>query len=660
MFSSNCSQGVYVPPTPAPTSISEAYASNIFSGSGSTQSVVNGINMAAGGLMIVRPTDNASPTYWFDTVRGPQSYLCSNTSAQAVSSAAGTDLVSFNTDGFTLGTPGSTNVNINTWKTSAICMRAAPKFLCIRQYIGTGSAFDLAHDLTVIPGTVIIKAVDVASDWIVYSYGQFGSAVAIQYHLALNSNADYVNNTTYFGSTPATATTFPIGTSIDLNIPGFRYIVYLFAHDPSSTGWTASFGSAGYIPLFEPQAMLLKKVGYGASVPASPGTVDVSGDWHLLDSKLGMYAGVSTGSRALRLNSTTASITNDSTVPSLGSGDTTIPSLAGIALNAGARLGQVIARPSNAVATAGSQVFNSVLATGNATARSITGVGFSPDLILAIPRTGTAARMIALSDYGPFNTTTINNGAATSADWVQDAQSITSYDADGFSLGTSTKMNTSAQTYVFECFKRRREVCDIVTASSIAGLMRINHDLGVVPELIIAIDSWVFSKIVYFAALGITKRLIFGSGSTANSATGAITNCWGTTAPTATDFGVNAFQESISGSGASRLLIFALFATKAGISKIGHFTGNGTSQSIDCGFTTPPRFILIKGSNSVQTWFLMDNARGIPTSGNVTYSTLQNNAEASAAMLNATSTGFTVTGTTLNVNAAPYDFLAIA
>jgi hypothetical protein len=43
-----------------------------------------------------------------------------------------------------------------------------------------------------------------------------------------------------------------------------------------------------------------------------------------------------------------------------------------------------------------------------------------------------------------------------------------------------------------------------------------------------------------------------------------------------------------------------LFATVAGVSKVGSYTGNGSTQNMDCGFSSGARFVLIKRSRRHQ------------------------------------------------------------
>jgi hypothetical protein len=55
-----------------------------------------------------------------------------------------------------------------------------------------------------------------------------------------------------------------------------------------------------------------------------------------------------------------------------------------------------------------------------------------------------------------------------------------------------------------------------------------------------------------------------------------------------------------------------LFASLDGISKVGSYTGTGgTDQTIDCGFTTGARFVMIKRADGTGGWYFWDTARGI-------------------------------------------------
>ena len=82
------------------------------------------------------------------------------------------------------------------------------------------------------------------------------------------------------------------------------------------------------------------------------------------------------------------------------------------------------------------------------------------------------------------------------------------------------------------------------------------------------------------------------------------------TAPTSTYFTLNN-NGQVNGS-TSNNYIAMLFASVAGISKVGYYTGNGTggssTQTITTGFQ--PRFIIIKKANGAENWLVFDTVRG--------------------------------------------------
>ena len=95
--------------------------------------------------------------------------------------------------------------------------------------------------------------------------------------------------------------------------------------------------------------------------------------------------------------------------------------------------------------------------------------------------------------------------------------------------------------------------------------------------------------------------------------------------------------------------IMMLFASVDGISKVGYYTGNGTSgsstQTISTGFA--PRFLIIKRtdtSNSYTNWAVFDTVRGWGSGNDQTLTLNRDNAQGSADFGAPTSTGFTLLG----------------
>ena len=162
--------------------------------------------------------------------------------------------------------------------------------------------------------------------------------------------------------------------------------------------------------------------------------------------------------------------------------------------------------------------------------------------------------------------------------------------------------------YIGYMLKRAPGFFDVVAYTGTGLLSSIDHSLGVVPEIIFvkrrsANDSWA----VYHKALGSSNELWLDQdyASMSNALFGGID-------PVATAFYAKA-DNQINGNG--QTYVAYLFATMAGISKVGSYSGSGTTHNIDCGFTNGARFVLIKRTDSAADWYLFDTTQGI-NSGN--------------------------------------------
>ena len=133
------------------------------------------------------------------------------------------------------------------------------------------------------------------------------------------------------------------------------------------------------------------------------------------------------------------------------------------------------------------------------------------------------------------------------------------------------------------------------------------------------------------------------------------------TAPTSSVFTVGDRAEV---NGSYNYIAF-LFATVAGVSKVGTYSGTGNDINVDCGFTSGARFILIKRTDSSGDWYVWDSARGI-VDGNDPYMLYGPGAAVEVTntdYIDPLSSGFTITSgapSDLNTNGGTYLFLAIA
>lgn len=236
---------------------------------------------------------------------------------------------------------------------------------------------------------------------------------------------------------------------------------------------------------------------------------------------------------------------------------------------------------------------------------------------------------------------------------VTDAN-MTAFD---FSNGFRNATGTTSSSYAW-MFRRAPGFFDVVCYDGTGSARTITHNLGVTPEFIIAksrteAQPWV----TYDAATGATKYLRLEGTNAAATYSGI----WNNTAPTSSVFstGADAYINKSSHS-----YIAYLFASVDGISKIGGYTGTGSTLNIDCGFSSGARFVLLKRTDGADDWWLYDSVRGI-TTGNDPYMTV-NEAQAnvtSTNYVNPYSSGFTINSnapSTINGNGGTYIFLAIA
>jgi hypothetical protein len=221
------------------------------------------------------------------------------------------------------------------------------------------------------------------------------------------------------------------------------------------------------------------------------------------------------------------------------------------------------------------------------------------------------------------------------------------------------KWNVDNSDYKSWNFKRAPGFFDVVCyTGNGTNSTNIPHNLTVNPELIIikkrsAVADWaVWYK--SFAA-GFMMNL---NGNYAMF--GGQTEYFSTT-QTSTTFGVN---NGLYVNASAGTYVAYLFATLAGVSKVGSYTGNGSSQTINCGFAAGARFILIKRTDAAGDWYIWDTARGIVAATDPHLSLNTTAAEVTTDdSIDPDNTGFIVNqvaATNINVTSATYIFLAIS
>jgi len=245
--------------------ITELFSTSLYTGNSSTQTITNGIDLAGeGGLVWIKSTTNTTQHCLFDTARGANKALVTNSTAAQddLTSLGITAFTSFNSSGFTLGDDvGYSSVNTSSRTYASWTFRKQAKFFDVVTYTGTGSARTVAHNLGSVPGCIIVKRTDAVDNWTVYH-----TSLGNTKYLQLNQTAAAGTDISRWNNTTPTSTVFTVGTDAAVNASGGTYVAYLFAHEtgPNDVIQCGSYtgnGSASGPTItlgWEPQWLLIK------------------------------------------------------------------------------------------------------------------------------------------------------------------------------------------------------------------------------------------------------------------------------------------------------------------------------------------------------------------------------------------------------------------
>ncbi len=633
------------------------FSTYLYTGNGTSQTINNGIDLAGEGGFVwhKRRTSTGENHYLYDTERGAAKSLGSNgTNAEDATGTGG--LTSFNSNGYTYGTAQETGQDYVGWT-----FRKAEKFFDVVTYTGSAATQNIAHNLGSTPGMIIIKRTDTGpSDWIVYHQGLNNGTDPEDYYLILNGTSGE-NNAWIFNKTAPTDTTFTVGGGTgNVNTSGGSYVAYLFASDAGGfgddgdesiikCGSYVGNGSTDGPEIdcgFEPQWVMIK---------VATGTTD---QWAMFDT----MRGVATGGDDKRLfaNLSNAELTGDYIeVNATGFKPTLGADL--VNRNTSDYIYIAIRRPMK-TPESGTEVFamDTLGSTGDGNQPGYRSP-FPVDMGLKTSLTGNQRQISTRLLQG---TELLTESTAAEA-----ASSSKQFD---YMNGTDTSTATSSVNMMW-MFKRATGFFDVVAYTGVnssgSESSAIQHNLSVVPEFIICkrrngTNGW----ISYHKELngGVNPQEYYIYLNLSSAAGGPDSIAWGTStgggvAPTSTEFTVGGYNDN--GSSGNTYIAY-LFATLAGVSKVGSYTGTGSNVNVDCGFSAGARFILIKRTDSTGDWYVYDSARGI-VAGNDPYLLLNTTAAevTSTDYIDPLSSGFTVTSSApaaLNASGGTYIFLAIA
>ena len=626
------------------TYLDEVFSTFVYDGNGGTQSINNGIDLAGeGGMVWLKRRNTANDHYIGDTARGVGKVLLPNENIAQLNATASSTFASFDSSGFTVG--GNSGYNGSSDEMCSWTFRKCPGFFDVVTYTGNGSHRDISHNLGSEPGSIWIKRTDSSESWIVYhrSLHPGGGGTAGTAHFAkleLESSGAQYGGTLLWSSSGGgedhTSTTFHVSSHGSVNANGGSFVAYIFAHNDDSFGESRNeavikcgsytgTGSANITETlgFEPQWLLVKNIS------------TASQDWTLVDTMRGFTVGTVDERFDVNNNSNGESSFNvfEPTPRGFRLGSSVLDETN---KNGDTHIYIAIARP-HKPPTAGTDVF---LASTTGTNTTIN-TGFNVDWAIIMGRGGTdqvaGTRLLGSSRFLEFN--------------KADSQSTSSANHK-FDNSDSFVHAYGASNPITWMFGRAAKVFDVVTykGTGSSGLV-VNHNLKTTPELLIfknrtsGSTNWFIVNSDQYgnwntagAELLSQSFITFGSSSFTINTTGTSSNASG--------------QEYVG----------YLFASYAGVSKVGTYTGSSGDVNVDCGFTNGARFVLIKHYDRGTGWFVLDTVRGI-VSGNdpFIYWGTQTAEDSSYDIVDPYSAGFTVpSGAPLGVNENGQTFLFVA
>ena len=626
-----------------PAYIEDVFSTYLYTGTGAALTITNNIDLSTkGGLTWIKGRSGATGHRLTDTARGVTKSLESNSDAAQATETTG--LTAFGTTGFTIGADADYNTSAATY--ASWTFRKQPKFFDVLTYSGTGAVQNIAHNLGSVPACIIVKRTDTAGfDWPVYHRSTGNTD-----RLLLNDTAPSAASSGFWNNTTPTSSVFTVGSNVNTNGSGGTYVAYLFAHDAGGFGltgtdnviscgsFTTDGGGAGSVTLgYEPQLIIYKRT-------------DSTSNWTITDNMRGLAATYSSGGvlfpNTSGIETGTNALINATGFTASESGSASYIYIA-------------IRRGPMKVPTTGTSVFSPIASSDTQGTQQTT--GFPVDLQLAAYRPGNSYNSTAhdrLRGVSTTSTGNANNSLVTSSTSAEFAAIETQgWNNTGFGIPAFLSSSSS----IYWNFRRAPSFFDEVCFTGTGSNIDVTHNLGVTPEFIIGkargnSTGW----ICYHKDLGSTggypNYIVLNSTNASGSGASTI---WRGVSSTTFSYGTNT---TLNSSGIT--YVAYLFATCAGVSKVGSYTGTGTTLQIDCGFTGGARFVLIKRTDSTGDWYVWDSARGI-IAGNDPYLLLNSTAAevTGTDYVDTYSAGFEISSTApaaINASAGTFIFLAIA
>jgi hypothetical protein len=502
---------------------------------------------------------------------------------------------------------------------------------------------------------IIVKSHGTTERWIVYHRGMDASSPE-DYAMFLNlTNARATE--TYWNNTAPTSTGFTVSNNVKLNGgSGQTYVAYVFAHNNSDGefgpdadqdvikcgSYTGNASTTGPIINlgFEPQWLMIKRT-------------DSSDNWYMLDTMRGI---ITSGGNDTYLyaNLISAEATVSEVLKVTATGFQLEDGFGGWNANGGKYIYMAIRRGPLAKPTSASDVFAIDGETDTSPTPPSYNSGFPVDLFLGRRNVSGADSWYVFDRHRGNTQGLITNTTDAEQNLGGSVYELDRNDGVGSYTGT---IYPNAYAWMW---KRAPGFFDVVAYTGTGSARTISHNLGAVPEMMwIKGRNQTASWIVGGSAIGngTTNFLILNS----TSAMSANTSYFNNTAQTSSVLNIGA-SAATNNSGSN--YIAYLFATLAGVSKVGSYTGDGTTgRVIDCGFSSGARFVMVRTYTQADNWWIFDTERGIVAGNDPRLYLNTTDAEATTAdLVDPHSSGFIVNSVNgeMNFSGRGYIFYAIA
>jgi len=630
--------------------INEVFSTYLYSGTNQARSIVNGIDLSGeGGLVWLKDRDNNAPHTLHNTAIGPLNYLISHNASTNNSGASGYGLTAFNNNGFSLGTDyegeNGSGKDYVSWT-----FREASKFFDIVTYTGNGVAGrQVAHNLGTTVGMLVVKCTSSGTSWKV-QHRSSGANNAMEFDDTRDATVDI--DDAFWNDTAASSTHFTVGDSSATNGDGRSYIAFLFAHNASGDGgfgpdgdqdiivcdeWEGSTSSGTQVNLgFQPQWILIKQ---------SAGSN--SSGWQIFDDLRGLST---TTNIRLLANENSGKGGFDASALPLHINKTGFRVESPFYYASGRKFIYMAIRQGTLnVPDDADKVFD-------IDTKGSTGDGASPAYRSGFPVDMAILRRDTDSSSGETRLITRLTGVEYLRTYNTSAAASDGGYVTDFMNGWNSDTNTDSEYLAF-MWKRAPSFFDVVVyIGNITSGHTIPHNFGVVPEMMwvkrrTSTDAWK----VYHSTLGNTKYLHLNE----TIAAGTDSSIWNDTSPTASIFTLGDSND-VNGNGESYVAM--LFATAAGVSKVGSYTGdNVNGRVIDCGFSNGARFVLIKSTSQTGDWHVFNTESGLVSGNDARLELNTRDATSSADIIDPSSSGFALTNRDeCNEGSVTYIFYAIA